>query len=84
MDQKWSESDALGWWYILVLAVEVVLPAELTRPGFVAFLLSRTAVIARLGGANLLSPYFLGGAIVCHVKSLSIWSLWRAVPLNRW
>lgn len=84
MDQKWSESDALGWRYILVLAVEVVLPAELTRPSFVAFLLSRAAVVARLGGANLLSPYLLGGAIVCHVGGLGIWSHWLAILLDRW
>ena len=50
----------LGRWNVLVLAIKVVLPAELTRPGLIALLLARTAMVARLSGSDLLSSHLLG------------------------
>ena len=59
MNQREGSGNALGWRDILVLAVEVVLPAELARSSFITFLLSRTTVVTGLGGAPLLSLYLL-------------------------
>lgn len=49
----------------------MVFPAELTRPGFVALLLARAAIVASLGGANLLSSHLCRrcAAILSHVGS---------------
>lgn len=55
MNEERRRCNALGWRDVLVLAVEVVLPTELTWPAFVTFLLSRTTVVTGLGGAHLLS-----------------------------
>ena len=53
------DDHALGRWNVLVLAIEIVLSAELAWPGFVTFLLARTAVVTCLGGPDLLSSNLL-------------------------
>jgi len=64
-------------WYVLVLAIEVVLPTELTRPGFVALLLSCSTVITSLRSANLFAPYLLASCacILSHIRALCIGTL---------
>lgn len=81
---KGDMSNALGWRDVLVLALEVVLSAELARSRFVTLLLSRTAVVTRLGGAHLLPPYLLRVAIVVHVRSLRVGRGRSGVLLDRW
>jgi len=84
-EPKGGGSNALGWRDVLVLAVEVVLSAELARSCFVTLLLSRTAVVTRLGGAHLLSPYLLRVSIVVHVRSLRVGrSRSGILLLDRW
>jgi hypothetical protein len=77
-------------WYVLVLAIEVVLPTELTRPGFVALLLSCSTVVTSLCGANLFAPYLLASCacILSHVRALRIRTLvvrscWRRRRVER-
>lgn len=67
----------LGRWYILVLAIEIVLSAELTRSGFVTLLLSRPTVITRLCRANLFAPYWLAccACILTHVRARCVRAL---------
>ena len=83
MNQREGSGNALGWRDILVLAVEVVLPAELARSSFITFLLSRTTVVTGLGGAHLPSSYLLCGAIVrglrvgCDRRSVLLGWWWR-------
>jgi hypothetical protein len=84
MNQREGSGNALGWRDILVLAVEVVLPAELTRSSFITFLLSRTTVVTGLGGAHLPSSYLLCGAIVVHVRGLRVGCDRRSVLLGWW
>lgn len=84
MNQREGSGNALGWRDILVLAVEVVLPAELARSSFITFLLSRTTVVTGLGGAHLLSSYLLCGAIVVHVRGLRVGCDRRSVLLGWW
>jgi len=54
---------------VFVLAVKIVLPAELARACFVAFLFSRTAMIAGLCGSDLFAPHLLawGSVVWTHV-----------------
>jgi hypothetical protein len=75
----------LGWRNIFVLAVKVVLSAELARPGFIALLFSRSAVIASLRGSDLLSSYLLCCTVVVHIRRGRVWSHWLGVLLcRRW
>jgi hypothetical protein len=80
---KGGGGNALGWRDVLVLAIEVVLSAELARASFVTLLFSRTAVVTSLGGAHLLSSYLLCGAIVVHVRRLGVGCDRRGVLLGR-
>ena len=67
----------LGRWYILVLAIEVVFPAKLTRSRFVTFLLPRSTMITCLRSANLFAPYWLANCtcILAHVRARRIRTL---------
>lgn len=57
---KLHHASVLFWrWYVLVLAIEVVLSTKLTWSGFVALLLPGSTVVTGLRGANLLAPYCL-------------------------
>jgi hypothetical protein len=64
--------NALWRWNILVLAVEVVLSAELARACFVALLFAGSAVVAGLSGPHLLSSHLLSACILSHVRALCI------------
>jgi hypothetical protein len=84
MNQRKGRGNALGWWDVPVLAVEVVLSAELTRLKFITFLLSRTAVVTGSPGAHLLSSYLLCYAIVVHVQGLHVGCVRMGLLLVRW
>jgi hypothetical protein len=77
--------NILWWRNIFVLAVKVVLSAELARSRFVALLLARSTVIASLSSPDLLSPHLRcrrgSTGILAHVRARGVR---LAVLLARW
>jgi hypothetical protein len=84
MNQREGRGNALGWRDVYVLAVEVVLSAELARPNFVAFLFSRTAMVTGLSGAHLPWSYLLCGVIIVYVRGPRVRGDKRDALLGRW
>ena len=81
--------DLLGRRHVFVLAVKVVLSAELTGAGFVALLLAGPAVVASLRGSDLLAADLLlcrRALILAHVGARRVGADWLAILLawGRW